>query len=215
MSAVLKIRDQNGNLVALPMLRGEKGDTGTFNEDDREYFDESLQKVLDAKSVVEADKTSVETLKTEIESLKSDAIQAKVDANTYATQAASSKEAASTSAESSANSATLANTYKEQAQEAQEQTANKLKDYAPLASPVFTGMPKGPTASVNDNSTQLATTAFVSIQIKTDAVNINESQSLTTAQQKQALSNIDGQSASELTTALSELITEYGGTVPS
>ena len=190
MSAVLKIRDQNGNLVALPMLRGEKGDTGTFNEDDREYFDESLQKVLDAKSVVEADKTSVETLKTEIESLKSDAIQAKVDANTYATQAASSKEAASTSAESSANSATLANTYKEQAQEAQEQTANKLKDYAPLASPVFTGMPKGPTASVNDNSTQLATTAFVSTQIKTDAVNINESQSLTTTQQKQALSNI-------------------------
>ena len=42
-----------------------------------------------------------------------------------------------------------------------------------------------------------------------------ESQSLTTAQQKQARTNIDAQSASELTTALSELIKEYGVTVPS
>ena len=48
-----------------------------------------------------------------------------------------------------------------------------------------------------------------------DQVVKHVSQSLTTDQQKQALSNIGAQSASELTTALSELITEYGGTVPS
>lgn len=70
-----------------------------------------------------------------------------------------------------------------------------------------------------------------------EVVKHTEAQSLTTTQQKQALANIgavsylnntltkaqsarartniDAQSASELTTALSELIKEYGGTVPS
>lgn len=42
-----------------------------------------------------------------------------------------------------------------------------------------------------------------------------ESQTLTTDQKKAARTNIDATSESELTTALSELIVEYGGTVPT
>ena len=40
-------------------------------------------------------------------------------------------------------------------------------------------------------------------------------QSLTDSQKTQARTNIDAQSQSELKTALSELITSYGGTVPN
>lgn len=40
---------------------------------------------------------------------------------------------------------------------------------APLASPTFTGVPAGPTAAVNTNTTQLATTAFVVGQAATTA----------------------------------------------
>lgn len=40
-------------------------------------------------------------------------------------------------------------------------------------------------------------------------------QSLTKDQKAQALANIDAQSASELKTALEELIVEFGGTVPT
>lgn len=40
-------------------------------------------------------------------------------------------------------------------------------------------------------------------------------QTLSTTQKTQVQTNLDVQSASELTTALSELIVEYGGTVPS
>lgn len=39
--------------------------------------------------------------------------------------------------------------------------------YAPKASPTFTGTPKAPTAAVGNNTTQLATTAFVQIAIAT------------------------------------------------
>lgn len=42
-----------------------------------------------------------------------------------------------------------------------------------------------------------------------------ESQTLTTDQKKVARTNIDAVSDSELKTALSELIVEYGGTVPT
>lgn len=38
---------------------------------------------------------------------------------------------------------------------------NQMQLYAPLVSPVFTGNPTGPTPLTNDNSTSLATTAFV------------------------------------------------------
>lgn len=40
-------------------------------------------------------------------------------------------------------------------------------------------------------------------------------QSLTDSQKTQARTNIDAQSQSELKTALSDLITAYGGTVPN
>lgn len=46
------------------------------------------------------------------------------------------------------------------------QTALNLK--ANLASPTFTGTPEAPTASVGTNSTQVATTAFVSAEIAND-----------------------------------------------
>jgi hypothetical protein len=40
-------------------------------------------------------------------------------------------------------------------------TVVDLSGYAPLASPAFTGTPTAPTATEGDNSTQIATTAFV------------------------------------------------------
>ncbi|WP_240476067.1 phage tail protein [Dickeya fangzhongdai] len=39
--------------------------------------------------------------------------------------------------------------------------ANPHKQYAPLESPAFTGIPTAPTAAANTNSTQIASTAFV------------------------------------------------------
>jgi hypothetical protein len=60
---------------------------------------------------------------------------------------------------------------------------------APLASPVLTGTPTAPTATAGDNSTKIATTAFVvantGVPVRTDV-----SQSLTGAQKVQARSNI-------------------------
>lgn len=47
------------------------------------------------------------------------------------------------------------------------QTQMDLK--APLASPTFTGTPSAPTAAVNTNTTQLATTAFVQAEIANEA----------------------------------------------
>ncbi|WP_228007785.1 phage tail protein [Kosakonia pseudosacchari] len=43
--------------------------------------------------------------------------------------------------------------------------ANPHKQYAPVASPVFTGIPKAPTAAKTSNDTQLANTAFVQAAI--------------------------------------------------
>jgi len=42
-----------------------------------------------------------------------------------------------------------------------------LSGYAPLASPTFTGIPSAPTPSPNDNSTKLATTAYVDAGLAT------------------------------------------------
>jgi hypothetical protein len=44
-----------------------------------------------------------------------------------------------------------------------------LLPYALLNSPTFTGIPAGPTAAVNDNSTQFATDAFVQAQLVNNA----------------------------------------------
>lgn len=43
-------------------------------------------------------------------------------------------------------------------------------EYAPIASPTFTGSPKGPTPTTGDSSTQLATTAFVQQSVGAVAV---------------------------------------------
>lgn len=48
-----------------------------------------------------------------------------------------------------------------------------------------------------------------------DTVVKTSAQTLESAKQTQARTNIDAASDSELKTALSELITEYGGTVPT
>lgn len=45
----------------------------------------------------------------------------------------------------------------------------QLNTKAPLASPPLTGVPTAPTAAVNTNTTQLATTAFVNAEIANDA----------------------------------------------
>ena len=43
---------------------------------------------------------------------------------------------------------------------------------APLASPVFTGTPTAPTATVGTNTTQIATTAFVKTAVDAVANNV-------------------------------------------
>jgi hypothetical protein len=60
---------------------------------------------------------------------------------------------------------------------------------APLASPVFTGDPKAPTASAGDSDTSIATTAFVQQEIGSHAVRYDAAQSLTGAQQGVARKN--------------------------
>jgi hypothetical protein len=45
------------------------------------------------------------------------------------------------------------------------QPSNIIGVFAPLASPTFTGAPAGPTPTAGDNSTKLATTAFVQEEI--------------------------------------------------
>jgi hypothetical protein len=47
---------------------------------------------------------------------------------------------------------------------------NLNTDKAELASPTFTGIPAAPTAAVNTNTTQVATTAFTKAQISNDSV---------------------------------------------
>lgn len=51
--------------------------------------------------------------------------------------------------------------------------------------------------------------------IMPDAVVRGSAQTLSDNQKSQARTNIDAQSASELKTALEELIVEFGGTVPT
>ena len=50
-------------------------------------------------------------------------------------------------------------------------TTVNLAAYAPLASPLFTGDPRGPTAALGDNDTSLATTAFVQQELLSGTAN--------------------------------------------
>jgi hypothetical protein len=50
-------------------------------------------------------------------------------------------------------------------------TSAALSGYAPLASPLFTGDPRGPTAALGDNDTSLATTAFVQQELLSGTAN--------------------------------------------
>jgi hypothetical protein len=61
---------------------------------------------------------------------------------------------------------------------------------APLASPVFTGNPSGPTPAPGDNDTSLATTAFTQAAIDAKAVRYDAAQALAIAQQEQARKNV-------------------------
>lgn len=51
--------------------------------------------------------------------------------------------------------------------------ASALADYAPLASPTFTGAPTAPTPTPGDSSTKIATTGFVSNAIATAVAGVN------------------------------------------
>jgi hypothetical protein len=51
--------------------------------------------------------------------------------------------------------------------------ATSLSTYAPLASPALTGSPTAPTATAGTNTTQLATTAFVSAAVTASAPNLS------------------------------------------
>lgn len=53
--------------------------------------------------------------------------------------------------------------------------ARMILGVAPISSPEFTGIPKGPTPIISDNSTQLATTEFV--QSKVNAATVNDASS--------------------------------------
>ncbi len=69
---------------------------------------------------------------------------------------------------------------------AQAQVTNLTTDLsakAPLASPTFTGVPAAPTAAVDTNTTQVATTAFTVAQIADDAVAKSAVGNLLTANQ--------------------------------
>ena len=69
---------------------------------------------------------------------------------------------------------------------AQSQVTNLTTDLsakAPLASPTFTGTPAAPTAAVDTNTTQVATTAFTVAQIADDAVAKSAVGNLLTANQ--------------------------------
>lgn len=52
-------------------------------------------------------------------------------------------------------------TAKEAAQASAKEAAETVESKAPLASPTFTGTPTAPTPDTDDNSTRIATTAFV------------------------------------------------------
>lgn len=65
---------------------------------------------------------------------------------------------------------------------------------APLASPVFTGVPQGPTAAVGTNTTQLATTAFVQAALNGPAFSAYRTttdQSITSATTTEAVLNAE------------------------
>lgn len=53
-----------------------------------------------------------------------------------------------------------------------------LNRYAPLASPVFTGVPQAPTADAGTNTTQIATTAFVATAISNASIGSSGSGSI-------------------------------------
>lgn len=70
-----------------------------------------------------------------------------------------------------------------------QQTALNLK--ANIASPTFTGTPKAPTAAAGNNTTQLATTAFVKNAVDTSANTINETVATHQADYAKLLSDVD------------------------
>ena len=56
--------------------------------------------------------------------------------------------------------------------------APDLSTYAPLASPALTGSPTAPTASGGTNTTQIATTAFVTSALSGVSVNYSDDQNI-------------------------------------
>lgn len=72
----------------------------------------------------------------------------------------------------------------------------KIKNlFAPKDSPVFTGMPKAPTASSGDNSTQIATTAFVADAVGSIVAGVEDVKIGGTSVVTDGIANIPGSEA--------------------
>lgn len=67
----------------------------------------------------------------------------------------------------------------------------KLDGSAPLASPLFTGIPKAPTPDTSDSSVQIATTAFVKAQKYASSSHTHTASEVGAVDQKNILSNSD------------------------
>ena len=98
-------------------------------------------------------------------------------------------------------------------------TATAIGLKAPLASPVFTGVPEAPTAAVGTNTTQLATTAFVttavpaaSLQMFAGAITQTAASGVvtTTAPSGWLLCNGDAVSRTTYSTLFASISTTYG-----
>jgi len=87
----------------------------------------------------------------------------------------------------------------------------QLDDKAPLASPALTGTPTAPTASAGDNSTQIATTAYV----ETAVANLVDGAPalLDTLNELAAAINDDANFATTLSTSIGEKVAKSGDTM--
>ncbi|MCQ8229094.1 phage tail protein [Pantoea trifolii] len=90
--------------------------------------------------------------------------------------------------------------YADSLMDAHLKAADPHTQYAPKASPTFTGKPKAPTAAAGDDSTQLATTAFVAAALS--VLNGGAPASLDTLKELAAAMGNDPKFVTTMTTAL-------------
>ncbi len=142
----------------------------------REIELSSHDRILDDEGVAAASSTAATDLAAEAAArIAADALKAD---KTYV----DTQDAAEASARSAADALKADKTYVD-SQDAAEASARAAADalLAPLNSPTFTGNPAAPTQTAGDNSTKLATTAFVQAASKWTDVFKTSDQSLTTS----------------------------------